>query len=443
MQQANRLDQQNEVLDALVQLQRAEARAYIARCRALVDLQTLAAPEPTSEFLVMELAGSCRLGQQAAGNQMVEAERVLDALPRMAAAMADGEFFLGQARIVLAETKACDADLLRRVDAVLMPRARELASTDLRRLVRRTVLELESADEAEARLDSARATRRVTMRPEQDGMGVVNALLTAEQLRQFQTGLAALEARQRLADRDAGLQRTADERRADLFAALPLMALTGTSEVAPPKVVFTVQVPVTTVLERGRQPGFADGYGEISAEHVRLLRPHASLRCLYVDAGTGMPVGEADGVLPPAADVDAAKRRVETMLRAVVHADVDEPQHDPSAALARLVDLRGRHCSGIGCSSTRCDRDHLDPWPAGPTAVRNLDLKSRRCHRAKHSGWSMVRHPDGSVTWTSPLGRTYGRPSPHVPPDLPPSAPPPPPRSQLPRDPEDDESGFR
>jgi hypothetical protein len=30
----------------------------------------------------------------------------------------------------------------------------------------------------------------------------------------------------------------------------------------------------------------------------------------------------------------------------------------------------------------------------------------------------MVRHPDGSVTWTSPLGRTYRRPSPHVPPPV-------------------------
>ncbi|MFN2522101.1 MAG: DUF222 domain-containing protein, partial [Mycobacteriales bacterium] len=379
-----------------------------------------AAPlHPTYEFLVMEVAGSCRLGQQAAGIRMAEAERVLDALPQMAAAMEAGEFFLAQARIVLAETKACDPGLLRRVDAVVMPQARELASTDLRTLVRRTVLELESEDEAEARLAEARARRRVTMRPEQDGMGIVNALLTAEQLREFQLGLDKLEARQRVADREAGVERTADERRADLFAALPLMAMSGTSQIPPPRVVFTVHVPVTTVLERGRQPGFVDGYGEISAEHVRLLRPHASLRCLYVDATTGTPVDEGAELLPPAADVEAVRERVAHMLQPIVHADVVEPQHDPSAGLARLVDLRDRHCSGVGCSSTRCDRDHLRAWPEGPTAADNLGLKSRRCHRAKHNGWTMVRHPDGSVTWTSPLGRVYRRPSPHVPPELP------------------------
>ena len=27
-----------------------------------------------------------------------------------------------------------------------------------------------------------------------------------------------------------------------------------------------------------------------------------------------------------------------------------------------------------------------------------------------------MRHPDGSTTWTSPVGRTYDRPSPHEPP---------------------------
>jgi hypothetical protein len=56
------------------------------------------------------------------------------------------------------------------------------------------------------------------------------------------------------------------------------------------------------------------------------------------------------------------------------------------------------------------------PHPDGPTAVGNLGLKSERCHAAEHHGWTMVRHLDGSVTWTSPLGRTYRRPSPHTPP---------------------------
>lgn len=423
MQQGILTHRRNAGLDALVELQRVEARTFIAQCRTLTDLDELFdLDEQTAgvpQFLVMEVAGSCRLGQQASAIRLLEAERVLSGLPLLADAMDDGAFFLPQLRIVLAETRSVDLDVLRRLDVVLADRGVTLASTDLRRLVRRTVLELESPDDAADRLEKARAGRRVTFRPEQDGMGVVSALLTAEQMRQFQVGLDRLERRERESDLAAGIDRSADQRRADLFTTLPVQALTGADAAGPLGVVFNVHVPVATVLERGRQPGHVDGYGEISAEHVQLLLPHASLRPVYVDAETGQPLKVSDESVPAAGDVEAARQRVLAMLRPTVASDVTEPQHDPSAGLARLVDARDRRCAGVGCSSTRCDRDHLVPYPEGPTAVGNLGLKSRRCHRAKQHGWTMVRHPDGSVTWTSPLGRLYERPSPHVPPAAP------------------------
>jgi hypothetical protein len=291
------------------------------------------------------------------------------------------------------------------------------------------VLGLETVDEATDRLEAARDKRGVTTRPGYDGMGVVSALLTAEQLVRFQAGMDQLVAAQRVADREAGVDRTQDQRRADVFAALPSMVLSGGFETSASlrpadTIVFNVHVPVSTVIDRGSEPGIVDGYGEISAEHVRLLRPHASLRAIYVDAQTGQPIQVGDTLVPPSAeptgdpvaDLATARDRVLALLRPVVQRDATEDQHDPSAALGRLVDARDRWCAGVGCSSTRCDRDHLTAYPEGPTAVGNLGLKSRRCHGAKHNGWTMVRHPDGSVTWTSPLGRTYRRPSPHVPP---------------------------
>lgn len=92
--------------------------------------------------------------------------------------------------------------------------------------------------------------------------------------------------------------------------------------------------------------------------------------------------------------------------------------------------MRDVRCCGPGCSSTHTHRDHLVPHPLGPTSASNLGRVSPRCHRAKHAGWDLRRHPDGSVTWTSPLGRVYERPSPHEPPpkvdlwqDLPPLRP--------------------
>ncbi len=126
------------------------------------------------------------------------------------------------------------------------------------------------------------------------------------------------------------------------------------------------------------------------------------------------------------------------MLGPEVITDTAEPQHDPSARLARLIDLRDVRCAGPGCGSTRNHRDHLEPYPDGPTAAWNLGLLSQRCHAAKHHGWTLVRHPDGSTTWTSPLGRTYQRPSPHTrPPKVARDAEPPPlrppPNGEVPR----------
>src|SRR4051812_48352474 len=222
---------ENALLDAMVELQRSDARSFAAQCRTLVELDALSAQEEEltglPQYLVMEVAGSCRLGQQAAGSRLLEADRLVNGMPLLLDALEAGQMFLPQARIVLAETGSCSLEMLQRVDAVVTPQAEELASTDLRRLVRRTVLSLETVDEAADRLETARESRGVTSRPGQDGMGVVNALLTAEQLVRFQGGLDQLVAAQRVADREAGVQRTQDERRADVFAALPAMVLAG------------------------------------------------------------------------------------------------------------------------------------------------------------------------------------------------------------------------
>ena len=169
-----------------------------------------------------------------------------------------------------------------------------------------------------------------------------------------------------------------------------------------------------------------DGYGPISAEHVRLLRPSV-LRQILVDDLTGRPVAVDDRTTTVKPDPAAIRAQVLTMLRPQVVTDRAEPRHDPSARLARLVDVRDVRCAGPGCGSTRNHRDHLTPYPVGPTAAWNLGLLSERCHQAKHAGWTVIRHPDGSLSWTSPLGRNYQRPPPHrPPPHLDPDMTPPP-----------------
>lgn len=86
-----------------------------------------------------------------------------------------------------------------------------------------------------------------------------------------------------------------------------------------------------------------------------------------------------------------------------------------------------------GCSqpADRCDIDHVIPArpdpvtdlpTLGPTVAENLAPECRHHHLAKdgNGGFHLKRHPDGSYTWTTPLGREYRhQPDPlwHPPPD--------------------------
>jgi hypothetical protein len=89
-------------------------------------------------------------------------------------------------------------------------------------------------------------------------------------------------------------------------------------------------------------------------------------------------------------------------------------QHDPPAWMRELVVLRDPHCVFPHCSrdSRGCDLDHIVPYdengPPGQTHQDNLAPLCRRHHRCKTSGrWRYRRHPDGTYTWRSPLGRSY------------------------------------
>ena len=56
-------------------------------------------------------------------------------------------------------------------------------------------------------------------------------------------------------------------------------------------------------------------------------------------------------------------------------------------------------------SQSQTHLNHLIPWPAGDTTPTNLAPECRGHHLIKtHSGWTCENHPDGSITWTSPLG---------------------------------------
>ncbi len=466
------------LLDEVAEELREQARSWARRLRLVARVEELSrrAPSGSVQFLQLEAAGSWQVGQLTATRWLWESERMHDALPRTLAMLDDGDLLVHQATVLLHRTRHCTPQVARAVEDRLLPAGAALVPSDLTRRVDRAVLQVESeqadATAAEQRHADAAAERHTFAKPLPDAMGLAGAVLTAEQLTAWQAGLDTLERRERMADLAHGVDRTAQQRRADLFAALPAMVLAGTAQdraaleragleqaghTAPDRagdqagprctdaaglrpwtlgpeqlaaqVVLNVHVPVSTVLDLSSAPGSLDRYGPVSAEHVRLLRPH-SWRRVMVDARSGRPLAVDDRTSPVPDDPHEARRQLLDGLVPDVVTERDEPQHDPSARLARLVDVRDVHCCGPGCAATRTHRYHLDPYPHGPTSAANLGRLSARCHRAKHAGWTLVRHLDGSTTWTSPVGRTYDRPSPHAAPphvdltaDLPPLRP--------------------
>ncbi|QIM20919.1 HNH endonuclease [Phycicoccus sp. HDW14] len=89
--------------------------------------------------------------------------------------------------------------------------------------------------------------------------------------------------------------------------------------------------------------------------------------------------------------------------------DLSTAVYRPSARLAAFVRARDRHCRFPGChvAARYCDLDHVRPHPAGPTSAANLACLCRRHHRVKQRpGWRAALHPDATMTWTDPTGRT-------------------------------------
>ena len=434
--------EQNAFLDELLRAARSDAVSFARQASALVALNNLSGREEAElsrlrQFPALELAGTLRMGQQALSARCWEAERLVGHLPFTHAACLSGQLLVGQAKVLLEVTKNASALVAHRVELRLLPAAIGWSTADLRRKATLALTQVESeldlelgTDQVAQRLAAARANRKVTIRPDTDGMAFLGALLPADKAVAFGLQLDELARRAKLIDADSGIVRTADQRRADLLADLPGLVLRGGCEERSQgtgfTVVLNVTVPMDTVLDRGVQPGVLEGFGPISAEHVRLLRPTASVRAIYVDSGSGRPISLGRTMIPPTADEAMFRAALQDLVGPVQVTDTAEPQHDPSAGLTRLVRIRDVRCAGPGCSvpARRCDRDHHVPYDhavtakrpgrqRGPTAAWNLICLSERCHQAKHHGWALTRHSDGSVTWRSPLGRTYDKPSPH------------------------------
>jgi hypothetical protein len=107
-----------------------------------------------------------------------------------------------------------------------------------------------------------------------------------------------------------------------------------------------------------------------------------------------------------------AKLALTATLRALIHPGQSppEPRYRPSRALAAFIRARDLTCRHPGCNrpATRCEIDHVIPYPYGPTAASNLACLCVEHHLLKtfFPGWSYRLDPDGTAHWIDPDGHS-------------------------------------
>ncbi|MFJ4254088.1 HNH endonuclease [Microbacterium sp. NPDC090003] len=182
-------------------------------------------------------------------------------------------------------------------------------------------------------------------------------------------------------------ERTMDQIRADLFsdlllAASPSPALGNDLDGVQARIQVTVAA--TTLAGLDDHPAALDGHGPLDPDVARAL------------------AGRNNGWSRLFLDSDGMVTETDT--------------YTPTEGMRRYLRARDQHCRFPGCRMPvhRCEIDHNhDHATGGRTAIDNLAHFCTSHHQLKHPDidpdhrWTARSRPDGTIEWTSPLGRIH------------------------------------
>ena len=340
------------------------------------------------EAVAAEVGAELGISRARASAEMNYGLELVVRLPKLGAAMAAGEVDFRVISVVVFRTGLIvDPQVLAVIDARLAAAARSWNGLSRRKIVELVdwrVRELDPA--AERAAQGVDEDRHVEINPSEGGLAQFWGAVRAADAAVLDRRLDALAGSVCAED-----SRTKRQRRADALAVLAagvdsLVCDCGSElcpaagAAAPAQVVIHVVAEAATVSGESATPGYLPGFGAMAAETVRDLATRAHLR-----------------PLKPAQEFTA------------------EPQYRPSTALAEFIRARDLCCRFPGCEvpAEFCDLDHSIPWASGgPTHPSNLNCKCRAHHLLKtfwcgDNGWAEQQHPDGTIVFTSPSGRTY------------------------------------
>jgi hypothetical protein len=394
-------------IDYLTALDRQDGWLYALRQRAIAAVAGLQPSEgggPLSgvdETEREDISTALRLAPATAQSRIDIARTLVNNLPNTCSALATGEISSAHATVIARETAAAIRDgapesVIFEIEQRAIAYAEFHTPGQVANHVRNTVAKFapEEFEEVTAR---ATALRRVNCYNEADGMSTVVAILPAADAQVVMNSIEAFILRQEQIGKNNDLSMgasvefeklTVDQKRADALSAICANFLSDISTTVTPQrrpLTVNVTIDLPTLLGLAENPGQLAGYGPIPASVARELASDGKWRRFITEPQTGNLL------------------------------DFGRESYEPPQQLKDFLIARDRTCRFPGCrrSALLSDLDHAQSWESGgSTSLENIGALCRRHHRLKtHDGWKIESFPDGSCTWTSPLGKQFFTPA--------------------------------
>ncbi len=337
------------------------------------------------ESVAVEVGTDLGIGRHRASTEMMHGQTLIERLPRLAQVFLAGDLDYGHFTVIASRTALItDPDLLAVVDERVATRAPGWTARSrdkVAELVDWLVLEVDP--DAIRVAKQRRAQRHIGVGPAGNGLAEIYGVVDAEDGAVVDKRLDELAATVCRDDPRPHAARRADAMRVLADGGIKLACLCGSTDCpageaqAPAgAVVIHVLAEQGTLDGDSETPGLLPGYGAIPAEQVREMAPRAKCR----------PLSRPQEL-------------------------VSEPGYRPSSRLADFVRARDLTCRWYGCNAPaeRCDIDHTEPWPYGPTHPSNTKIYCRTHHLVKtfFPDWVDTQAADGRIILISPAGRIY------------------------------------
>ncbi|WP_253862016.1 DUF222 domain-containing protein [Prauserella halophila] len=254
----------DDVMEEIERVGVVRARRARLDAEELELLAAIAADAGDDRGVAEELTPVLRVSTREVERRIEDGRSVVRRMPRLHAAMQNGEVESYGARRVLAVVGPLDDDIARQVDGLLAERLVDAPETawqpgNLAQRVRRLVEKTDPDGQVE-RARRARAERKVELTPGEHAMSSLEVSLPAERAGACYSRVDAMAR----SLRHGGDRRTLDQLRADVAADLLLGRDPG---VSPPEAAAMVylHVPVDAALSMVDDGCELDGYGPIPA----------------------------------------------------------------------------------------------------------------------------------------------------------------------------------